>query len=77
MSPKVNEWFSWLPFPSCRPAGFRRKLWLLDPVSGDFSGYYEWQTLDDAHAYAQSFAMRIHDQTLCSRERFRAGHPAR
>ncbi len=60
MSPKVNEWFSWLPIPFFAGLpGFRRKLWLLDPVSGDFSGYYEWQTLDDAHAYAQSFAMRF------------------
>jgi hypothetical protein len=60
MSPKVNEWFSWLPIPFFAGLpGFRRKLWLLDPVSGDFSGYYEWQTVDDANNYAQSFAMRF------------------
>lgn len=60
MSPRVNEWFSWLPIPFFAGLpGFRRKLWLFDPASGDFSGYYEWQTLDDAHVYAQSFAMRF------------------
>jgi hypothetical protein len=60
MSPKINEWFSWLPIPFFAGLpGFRRKLWLLDPVSGDFSGYYEWQTADDANNYAHSFAMRF------------------
>lgn len=60
MSPKVNEWFSWLPIPFFAGLpGFRRKLWLLDPASGDFSGYYEWQTLENTETYAQSFAMRF------------------
>jgi hypothetical protein len=60
MSPKFNEWFSWLPIPFFAGLpGFRRKLWLFDPTSGDFSGYYEWQTLQDANTYAHSFAMRF------------------
>ncbi len=60
MSPKVNEWFSWLPIPFFSGlSGFRRKLWLFDPITGDFSGYYEWQTEQDAYAYAHSFAMRF------------------
>jgi hypothetical protein len=60
MSPAVNEWFSWLPIPFFAGLpGFRRKLWLLDPASGDFSGYYEWQTIEDADIYAHSFAMRF------------------
>ncbi|GAP22637.1 hypothetical protein [Leptolinea tardivitalis] len=60
MSARQNEWFSWLPIPFFAGLpGFRRKLWLLDPASGDFSGYYEWQTESDANAYAQSFAMRF------------------
>jgi hypothetical protein len=60
MSPTVNQWFSWLPIPFFAGLpGFRRKLWLVDPVSGDFSGYYEWQTPEDAEAYAHSFAMRF------------------
>jgi hypothetical protein len=60
MSPKVNEWFSWLPIPFFAGLpGFRRKLWLFDPISGDFSGYYEWQTVQDANSYAHSFAMQF------------------
>jgi len=60
MGPAVNEWFSWLPIPFFAGLpGFRRKLWLLDPASGDFSGYYEWQTTEDANTYARSFAMRF------------------
>jgi len=60
MSPTVNQWFSWLPIPFFAGLpGFRRKLWLVDPVSGDFSGYYEWQNPQDAETYARSFAMRF------------------
>jgi hypothetical protein len=60
MSPKMNQWFSWLPIPFFAGLpGFRRKLWLVDPVSGDFSGYYEWQKPEDADTYAHSFAMRF------------------
>jgi len=60
MSPKINQWFSWLPIPFFAGLpGFRRKLWLVDPVSGDFSGYYEWQKPGDADTYAHSFAMRF------------------
>jgi hypothetical protein len=60
MSPKMNQLFSWLPIPFFAGLpGFRRKLWLVDPVSGDFSGYYEWQHPEDADAYARSFAMRF------------------
>lgn len=60
MSRRFNEVFSWLPIPFFAGLpGFRRKLWLVDQESGDFSGYYEWQTTEDADNYAQSFAMRF------------------
>lgn len=39
--------------------GFRSKLWLVDDASGDFGGIYEWDTLEDAQRYAESFAMRF------------------
>lgn len=60
MPPWVNRWFSLLPmiFFLGLP-GFRSKCWLVDPLNGDFSGYYEWETLEDAQNYARSFAMRF------------------
>ncbi len=32
--------------------GFRSKLWMVDPRTGDFAGLYEWDDLDSARAYA-------------------------
>jgi hypothetical protein len=33
--------------------GFRSKLWMVDPATGDFAGLYEWAGADDAGAYAE------------------------
>jgi len=33
--------------------GFRSKLWLVDPASGDFAGLYEWDSAEGARAYAE------------------------
>lgn len=54
---RLNILFSWLPglFIIGLP-GFRSKCWMVDETSGDFAGYYEWDTLEDAHNYASSFA---------------------
>jgi hypothetical protein len=52
--------FSVLPMPFFLGLpGFRSKCWLVDEQSGDFSGYYEWDTPEDARAYAGSFAARF------------------
>ncbi|HEX2906845.1 MAG TPA: hypothetical protein VHO69_08300 [Phototrophicaceae bacterium] len=60
MSPRANRLFSWLPlwFITGLP-GFRSKRWLMDETTGDFSGYYEWDTVAAAQQYADSFAMRF------------------
>jgi hypothetical protein len=57
MSVRVNILFSWIPawFILGLP-GLRSKLWLVSPDTGDFSGYYEWDTVRDAENYARSFA---------------------
>jgi hypothetical protein len=56
MSVRANIVFSWIPvwFILGLP-GFRSKLWLVNK-QGDFSGYYEWDSLEDAENYAHSFA---------------------
>ena len=60
MSPRMNILFSWLPIPLIVGLpGFRSKLWLLDETTGDFAGYYEWDTVQDAENYRHSFAARF------------------
>jgi len=60
MSPGVNQLFSWLPIPFfIGLPGFRSKLWLINPDTGDFSGYYEWDTVEDAQNYQRSFAVKF------------------
>jgi hypothetical protein len=36
--------------------GFRSKLWMVDPATGDFAGLYEWDDRATAHAYAEGLA---------------------
>jgi hypothetical protein len=33
--------------------GFRSKLWMVDPGTGDFAGLYEWDDAASARAYAE------------------------
>ncbi len=57
LSPRQNIVFSlWPMLLSVGLPGLRRKLWLYHPESGDFSGYYEWDTVADAEAYGRSYA---------------------
>lgn len=39
--------------------GFRSKLWLFNPETGEFGGIYEWDTVEDADNYDKSYAMRF------------------
>jgi len=58
MSARANMLFSWLPVPFfIGLPGLRSKLWLYDPISGDFSGWYEWDSVEDAERYSRSFAV--------------------
>jgi hypothetical protein len=60
MTVSRNIAFSWFPmwFIMGLP-GFRSKCWMVDDKTGDFSGYYEWDTVADAEAYGNSFAARF------------------
>lgn len=60
MSPRLNKIFSWLPVPFfAGMPGLRSKLWLLNPQNGDFSGYYEWDSVEDADNYGHSLAAKF------------------
>jgi hypothetical protein len=37
-------------------AGFRSKLWMVDPVTGDFAGLYQWDDAEGARAYAEGLS---------------------
>jgi hypothetical protein len=57
MSIRQNILFSLIPIPFyVGLPGFRSKLWMVNPETGDFSGYYEWNTVEDAENYSHSFA---------------------
>ena len=59
MTVRQNILFSWLPIPFFVGfPGFRSKLWMVDPT-GLYQGAYEWDTVEDAGAYAWSFTMRF------------------
>ncbi|MBU2515271.1 hypothetical protein KJ966_28470 [bacterium] len=60
MSPEKNRIFSLftIPFFTGLP-GFCSKIWLENKNrEGEFMGIYEWETVQDAENYSQSFAMR-------------------
>src|SRR5262245_61621511 len=60
MSVKHNIWFSLLPIPFyVGLPGFRSKRWMVDEATGDFAGYYEWDTVQNAEDYGHSFATRF------------------
>ena len=60
MTPEQNKRFSILPIPFfIGLPGFRSKLWMLDRTTGDSQGVYQWDTVQDAQNYANSFAMKF------------------
>ena len=60
MPPKINKVFSLLTIPFfIGLKGFRSKIWLQDERGGDALGIYEWETVEDAKNYSESFAVRF------------------
>lgn len=60
LSTKVNQRLSLIPIPliTAQP-GFRSKTWLLGDETGDFLGYYEFDTVEQAEAYWNSLPLRM------------------
>ena len=60
MTVEQNKRFSILPIPFfIGLPGFRSKLWMLDRTTGDSQGVYQWDTVQDAQNYANSFAIKF------------------
>lgn len=57
---RANRLLSLIPIPfiAAQP-GFRSKTWMIGRKTGMFRGLYEWDTIDDAERYWDSFPMRL------------------
>lgn len=59
-SARVNRLLSLIPIPLIlAQPGFRSKTWMLGEETGDFLGYYEFDTLQAAEAYWNSLPLRM------------------
>jgi hypothetical protein len=60
LSSKANRRLSLIPIPliTAQP-GFRSKTWLLGDETGDFIGYYEFDTVRQAEAYWDSLPLKM------------------
>lgn len=60
LSAKANRLLSLIPIPFIvGQPGFRSKMWLLGEDSGDFIGYYEFDSKEAAEAYWDSLPLRM------------------
>lgn len=60
LSPKANRKLSLIPIPLIvAQPGIRSKTWLLGESSGDFMGYYEFDTKKSAEAYWNSLPLKM------------------
>ena len=39
--------------------GFRSKTWMVGRKTGQFQGLYEWDTVEDAECYWNSFPLKL------------------
>lgn len=57
---KVNKILSLIPIPLIiAQPGFRSKTWLTGKDTGTFQGLYEWDNVDDAEQYWNSFPLKL------------------
>ncbi len=59
-STNTNRILSLIPIPFIvAEPGFRSKTWLIGQKSGIFQGLYEWDTVENAENYWDSFPMKL------------------
>lgn len=60
LSAAANRRLSLIPIPMIlAQPGFRSKTWLLGQTSGDFIGYYEFDSVETAEAYWDSLPLKM------------------
>ena len=56
----TNRFLSLIPIPFIvAQSGFRSKIWMLGNKTGTFQGVYEWDTVEDARKYWDSFPLKL------------------
>jgi len=59
-SPSVNKILSLIPIPFIiAQPGFRSKTWMSGKDTGTFQGLYEWDSIEDAEHYWNSFPLKL------------------
>ena len=59
-SQKVNQILSLIPIPFIiAQPGFRSKTWMSGKDTGTFQGLYEWDSVEDAEHYWNSFPLKL------------------
>ncbi len=59
-SQKVNKILSLIPIPFIiAQPGFRSKTWMSGKETGTFQGLYEWDNVEDAERYWNSFPLKL------------------
>ncbi len=59
-SPNVNKVLSLIPIPFIiAQPGFRSKTWMFDKATDTFQGLYEWDSVEDAERYWNSFPLKL------------------
>ena len=57
---KVNKILSLIPIPFIiAQPGFRSKTWMSGKDTGTFQGLYEWDSVEDAERYWNSFPLKL------------------
>ena len=60
LSATANRRLSLIPIPLIvAQPGFRAKTWMLGQQTGDFIGFYEFDTVEAAEAYSSSLPLRM------------------
>ena len=60
MSISTNKKLSLIPIPLIiGQPGFRSKTWMIGKKTGTFQGLYEWDTVESAENYWNSFQMKL------------------
>jgi len=59
-TPNINKILSLIPIPFIiAQPGFRSKTWMSGKDTGTFQGLYEWDSVEDAERYWDSFPLKL------------------
>jgi hypothetical protein len=60
MPASINKRLSMIPAPFLIGlSGFREKIWTMQEITGEFQGIYQWDSLESARKYPDSFIFKV------------------